>query len=54
MIMIKAVTRLLMLLCVISVLAGCSKPPEKTEDPAEIEKLRQKHKETMQRELSEG
>lgn len=33
---------------------ACSKPPVKTEDPAEIEKLRQEHKSTAQRELADG
>lgn len=33
---------------------GCSKPPEKTQDPDEIEKLRQEHKSMAEREMSDG
>ena len=32
-------------------LFGCSKAPEKTQDPAEIEQLRQKHEDMSHREM---
>ena len=41
--------------CLIMVLTACSKPPvEKTQDPAEIEQLRQKHKSMAEREKADG
>ena len=49
--MTKWLTTLLMLV----ILSACSKAPvEKTQDPAEIEKLRQKHQSMAAREKADG
>ncbi len=46
---------LLILIAAITCLGvGCSKPPERTQDPAEIEKLRIKHKSMAEREFKDG
>lgn len=49
-------TRWLVLVATVlaTTLAGCARPPERTDDPAEIEKLRKQHQATAQRELSDG
>ncbi len=54
--MSEKTSRLLILMAalLVTTLTGCAKPPERTDDPAEIEKLRKQHQATAQRELSDG
>jgi len=52
---LKKMKKLFVALCLMFVLTACTKAPvEKTQDPAEIEKLREKHQSMAEREKADG